>query len=251
MPCYKPLDAWRPDSSTGSKKLIFSYNSKTCNSLTPHLQVPCGRCVGCRLERSRQWAIRCVHEASLHEKNCFITLTYNDENLPADQSLHYEPFQLFMKRLRKKYGSGIRFYMCGEYGEKLARPHFHACLFGHDFDDKKVWKKTDAGSVLYRSAELEKLWPFGYSSVGDVSFESAAYVARYIMKKITGEAAESHYKFFRPYNRGDIRPPARIYSNVFETRSRQELVPEILGGRVSSRSCCFARGQSVQAPKIL
>lgn len=224
MPCYKPLDAWRPDISSGVKKLIFQYNPKLCSSPMPELQVPCGRCVGCRLERSRQWALRCIHEARMHKQNCFITLTYNDENLPADKSLHYEDFQKFMKRLRRKFGEGVRFYMCGEYGENLGRPHFHACLFGVDFADKKLWRKSPSGAFLYRSATLEQLWPFGYSSIGDVTFETAAYVARYIMKKITGEAAELHYRFFRPFNRGDIRPPARVHKDVSKTRYCSRMV---------------------------
>lgn len=140
--------------------------------------------------------MRCLHEAKLHEKNCFITLTYNDESLPKDRSLHYRDFQLFMKRLRKKYGSNIRFYMCGEYGEKFDRPHFHACIFGFDFSDREYWKRTGSGSKLYRSKELEKLWEYGFSSIGDVNFESAAYVARYIMKKVTGQGKhDQHYKF--------------------------------------------------------
>ncbi|AXH74125.1 MAG: replication initiator protein [Microviridae sp.] len=225
MPCFKPLDAWR-DPSNPSGKLIFSYNAKRCGSPAPDLKVPCGQCVGCRLERSRQWAIRCVHEASLHKKNCFITLTYNDEHLPENSSLDYRVFQLFMKRLRKKYGDNIRFYMCGEYGENFGRPHFHACLFNHDFSDKKLWKTVNK-MPLFRSAELEELWPFGFSSIGSVTFESAAYVARYIMKKITGEAAEKHYTFRRPFNRGDILPPSRIYQNVSETRSRRRVVRKV------------------------
>jgi hypothetical protein len=119
-----------------------------------------------------------------------------------------------MKRLRKEYGEGIKFYMCGEYGPKLGRPHFHALLFGHDFSDRKLWSTTPAGSKLYRSAELEKLWDKGFSSVGDANFESAAYVARYIMKKVSGEAAESHYTFCRSFNRGDISPPRRVHKDV-------------------------------------
>jgi hypothetical protein len=88
--------------------------------------------------------------------------------------------------------------MAGEYGEQHARPHYHACIFGYDFPDKKLWQRTSAGSMLYRSAELETLWPFGHSSIGDVTFESAAYVARYIMKKQTGKDAKSHYKRIHP-----------------------------------------------------
>lgn len=229
MPCYHPLDAWRPIDASFSKKLIFTYSPKFCGSVEPDLKVPCGRCIGCRLERSRQWAIRCVHEASLHKDNCFITLTYNDENLPADRGLHYEHFQLFMKRFRKAIAPAkIRFYMCGEYGEDLGRPHFHACIFGFDFPDRKLWRKSGAKSNLYRSAMLEQLWTFGYSSVGDVNFESAAYVARYIMKKISGEAAESHYTRFRPFNRGDIRPPRGIHKDELEARFGEGLDGPIL-----------------------
>ena len=100
-----------------------------------------------------------------------------------------------MKRLRKKAGTpGIRFYVGGEYGERYRRPHFHACLFGYDFNDKVLAKKTRSGFQLYRSPTLEKLWPYGFSSIGDVTFESAAYIARYVMKKITGDKAEKHYE---------------------------------------------------------
>jgi hypothetical protein len=88
--------------------------------------------------------------------------------------------------------------MAGEYGENFGRPHWHACIFGLDFDDKKLWKRTSANSLLYRSADLELLWPFGYSSIGDVTFESAAYVARYIMKKVTGKNAAEHYQEIDP-----------------------------------------------------
>uniref|UniRef100_UPI0040472208 rolling circle replication-associated protein n=5 Tax=Pseudomonadati TaxID=3379134 RepID=UPI0040472208 len=158
------------------------------------LTLPCGQCVGCRLERSRQWAVRCMHEASLYEQNCFITLTYNDENLPDDGSLHYDHFQKFMKRLRKAVSGRVRFYMAGEYGEQLGRPHFHACLFNYDFSDKVFFKRTGSGSNLYRSAKLESLWPYGYSSIGDVNFQSAAYVARYIMKKVNGKHQDEHYE---------------------------------------------------------
>ena len=136
-----------------------------------------------------------MHEASLYKDNCFITLTYDEEHLPEDYSLHYDDFQRFMKRLRKRFqGKTIRFYMAGEYGENFGRPHFHACIFNLDFEDKYLWQKTDSGSKIYRSKILEELWPFGYSSIGEVNFQSAAYVARYIMKKVTGDMAEQHYE---------------------------------------------------------
>lgn len=192
MACYHLLDAYRDRS--GAIKFGSPLVSKGGRSLYERLQIPCGQCVGCRLERSRQWAMRCLHESSLHEENCFITLTYNDENLPSDLSLNYKHFQDFMKRFRKAFGPDIRFYMCGEYGEKFDRPHFHACIFGFDFDDKQLFFTSPSGAKVYRSAKLEKLWKYGYSSIGDVTFESAAYVARYIMKKQTGQDAERRYE---------------------------------------------------------
>ncbi|AXL14704.1 replication initiator protein [Microviridae sp.] len=198
MACFHPLHGYYSRSEftkTGKRKVIFNrseaYEDKK-------ITLPCGQCTGCRLERSRQWAIRCLHESQLHEKNCFITLTYSDDHLPTDGSLNHGHWVLFAKRLRKKYGKGIRYYMCGEYGEQFARPHYHACLFNHDFEDKLQFSERD-GIPLYQSEALNKLWstpygdPLGFASVGDVTFQSAAYVARYIMKKITGEKAEEHY----------------------------------------------------------
>lgn len=163
--------------------------------ISRNLTLPCGRCIGCRLERSRQWAIRCVHEASLYEDNCFITLTYNDASLPSDGSLDYSHFQRFMKRLRRSYpGRVIRFYMCGEYGSQMLRPHFHACLFNLSFPDMVLHSVTGSGSKLYRSDVLDRVWGLGFASIGDLNFETAAYCARYVMKKITGSLAADHYR---------------------------------------------------------
>lgn len=134
-----------------------------------------------------------MHEASMHRDNCFITLTYSDENLPAYGSLVKSDFQKFMKRLRKEIApETVRFFHAGEYGERLGRPHYHACLFGYAFPDKVEFTRRGEFPV-YRSRLLERLWPFGLSEVGSLTFESAAYVARYVTKKITGKAAEDHY----------------------------------------------------------
>lgn len=135
-----------------------------------------------------------MHEASLHDDNSYITLTYNDDHLPLDGSLDKKHFQDFMKRLRKEVSPiKIRFFHCGEYGEKFARPHYHALVFGYDFPDKKYFN-TLRGHKRYVSELLEKIWGKGFCLIGSVTFESAAYVARYIMKKITGDDAEHHYK---------------------------------------------------------
>ena len=187
MSCFKPLEAWR--SPLGDIVFKPLYTDRPSAGM---FKLPCGQCIGCRLARSSMWATRCVHEAQLHKQNCFITLTYNDDNLPYPPTLSIRPLQLFMKRLRKRFGAGIRFYACGEYGEKFGRPHYHACIFGFDFPDKKLWKISN-GFNLFVSDALAALWPYGYAVIGDVTFESAAYVARYIMKKITGDRAEAYY----------------------------------------------------------
>lgn len=130
----------------------------------------------------------------MHSVSSFITLTYSDEKVPYGHTLHYPHFQKFMKALRHKLDKPLRFFMCGEYGALTKRPHYHMALFGAGFHgDRYPWRKSSAGFQLYRSPLLEKLWDFGNAEIGDLSFESAAYVARYCTKKITGEKAESHY----------------------------------------------------------
>lgn len=216
MPCFRPLKGYRAKSrnENGKRPVVFSWREGFYD--TP-IDIPCGQCIGCRLERSRQWAVRCVHEASLYADNCFITLTFNDANIPEDGSLDVRHFQLFMKRLRKKYGENIRFFHCGEYGAHKGRPHYHACLFNFDFPDKVLWSIRD-GVRLYRSDSLQSLWPFGFSTIGEVTFESAAYVARYIMKKVTGDAADSHYDGRKPEYTTMSRRPG-IGSGWFEKYS--------------------------------
>lgn len=190
MTCFHPLSAFK----TVEGSIVFNSNK---GNIKEALKLPCGQCVGCRLERSRQWAIRCVHEASLYSQNCFITLTYRDADLPDDHSLSVREFQLFMKKLRKKYGPKIRFYHCGEYGSQFGRPHYHACLFNFDFPDKKIWTIRE-GMPLYTSDALTEIWGKGFCTIGEVTFESAAYVARYIMKKVNGDAAADHYQYVHP-----------------------------------------------------
>lgn len=146
------------------------------------LELPCGQCVGCRLERSRQWAVRCMHEAQMHERSCFVTLTYKT----VGPSLVPRDLQLFLKRLRREVGP-VRFFACGEYGELNSRPHYHACIFGYRFADLKYWKLSGSGSKIYTSETLDRIWSHGLCSVGDVTFESAAYVARYVMKLELGK----------------------------------------------------------------
>ena len=205
MPCYHPLTAWiaRRDSfhPSGKPRYVFNHDKGL-----PHTEVKlkCGQCAGCRLDRSVQWATRCMYEASLHSENCFLTLTYNDENLPSDGSLQRDAVPLFMKRLRKAlHPKKVKVFYAGEYGDpsKSFRPHYHLCLFNHFFSDSDLYSCKSAkisGRLesyrLYTSKKLAALWPFGFSTLGDLTFESAAYVARYCMKKITGQYADEYYQ---------------------------------------------------------
>jgi hypothetical protein len=198
MPCYRPIRAWhsRTLNPSGKRSLVFK-QSEACDPINS-IDLPCGRCVGCRLEHSRQWAIRCLHESQLYEDNVFVTLTYDENHLPGDGSLVPKHFQDFMKRLRKKYSDRkIRYFHCGEYGDKFQRPHYHAIFFNLDFEDKKLHQAKD-GFRLYTSEILQRLWGFGFCIIGSVTFESAAYVARYITKKVTGDKSEEHYNGRKP-----------------------------------------------------
>ena len=199
MPCYHPMQGYPSSEKNANGKNPIAFK-RPHNFQGDPIEIPCGKCIGCRLERSRQWALRCIHEAQLYENNCFLTLTYAPENIPPYGSLQLRDWQTFMKRYREKFsGITIRFFMCGEYGEnlehskngKLGHPHYHACIFNHDFSDKRIHSRRD-GIDLYTSPTLSKLWPHGYSTIGDVTFDSAAYVARYVLKKQLGKNSRSH-----------------------------------------------------------
>lgn len=196
MPCYSPLKGFK-DKVTGG--LRFRRGSAAGEPM----KVACGQCLGCRLDRSRMWAARIVHEATLWPTNTFVTLTYRDQDVPAGGTLVKSHFQKFMKRLRKKFPDRkIRYYHCGEYGDQLNRPHYHACLFNLDFADKELFKERD-GNKLFVSQTLEDVWGYGFCTLGEVTFQSAAYCARYVLKKVTGHAADSHYERLDP-NTGEI-----------------------------------------------
>jgi hypothetical protein len=187
MPCYSPLKGFVNTESGG---IVFKRGSNA----GANMEVACGQCLGCRLDKSKEWAMRIVHESSLHDENCFLTLTYDDEHVPADGSLNKKHFQDFMKRLRWRYPEKkIRYYQCGEYGEKYGRPHYHACMFGIDFNDAEVIAEVRPGQILRSSPALEQLWPFGFNTIGSLTYESAAYCSRYVLKKVNGKQAEDHY----------------------------------------------------------
>lgn len=219
MTCFHPHTVLYPvlPDSDGKRRLMFSgdflerygfdvdfskpvqVNSSTGEIGAFTIRIPCGKCIGCRLDYSRMWAIRSVHESAMHSNNTFVTLTFNDSYLPDDRSLHKSEMQSWLKRFRKRFGSGIRYMLCGEYGDKTQRPHYHIIFYNFKFPDMKFWT-TRRGQIYYRSEILESLWtdPWskesrGYCVIGDVSFESSAYVARYVTKKLDGYLGESKY----------------------------------------------------------
>lgn len=187
MPCYHPITGYRSKyvNSTGKRSIVFNTKDGYADL---QVDLPCGKCVGCRLEYSRQWAVRCMHEAQMHEANSFITLTFNEENIPGDQSIRKDHLQRFFKRLRKNTGVKFKYFACGEYGDQNHRPHYHAVIFGYDFPDRTLYTKTKGGHLLFNSETLDKAWQDqGYAVIGDVTFDSCAYVARYVMKKRKGD----------------------------------------------------------------
>lgn len=199
MTCFAPLDAQILPAVGRKQKTV-----KVLRKGSPYrnADLPCGRCIGCRVEKSREWAIRCTHEASMHDANAFLTLTYNPENMPDGETLVPADLTDFVKKLRNKLRSEeeetpIRYFGCGEYGDKLKRPHYHILIFGYGFPDKTYWTRSN-GLKLYRSEFLEEVWDKGHSLIGDMTFESAAYCARYVCKKITGEKKNEHYQGKEP-----------------------------------------------------
>lgn len=208
MSCYVPLPAYRLEDGG----VVFHPRARHGGVLGAPLSLPCGQCLGCRLDRAKAWSLRIMHEASLSRDNCFVTLTYDDAHLPPASSLRHLDFQLFMKRLRKRFsGRSVRYYMCGEYGSINFRPHFHACLFNVSFSDQCYFRRSDSAvgsdSAIYTSPSLAALWPLGHSSVCPLTLQTAGYTARYVISKVTGDAAASHYSGRTPeYNRMSLRP---------------------------------------------
>lgn len=200
----------------GGKKIYskdkFHYSN---DCLDEWIEIPCGQCIECRLARSRKWADRCMLEHKYHDSSYFLTLTYDNDHIPKNPiydeytgevyaenaTLVKKDLQDFMKRLRRAYEySGyenkLRFFACGEYGSTTLRPHFHIIVFGLQLNDLRLYKRNFNGDNLYNSAFIEKVWKKGFSVVGEVTWQSCAYVARYIMKKHLGKDSD----FYDVYN---------------------------------------------------
>lgn len=225
MPCYSPLKAFQIGLTENGKPKykICSYQTdhveqqpngswipthlsmrgaRACSVVRSFIEIPCGQCIGCRLQYSRMWADRCMMELQYHKESYFLTLTYDDMHLP--RSMYVDPntgealtsytlckrdLQLFFKRLRKYLGEDvkIRYFACGEYGDSTFRPHYHAIVYGLHLDDLRLYKTTREGWNYYNSDTLTKIWKNGFVVVADVTWETCAYTARYVVKKAKGK----------------------------------------------------------------
>lgn len=196
--CFRPKQCWVAPELTpaGNKKLVFKLPymaewSPTEKARYTEMAVPCGQCLSCRVTKAAMWSFRVMSEARDHRDNCWITLTYDQEHLPLHGSLNRGDPTNFFKRLRHHLGDvKVRYFGCGEYGDKRERPHYHICLFGYYPDDLVAYDRTRRGEPLYRSPFLEKVWGNGLVQVSDLTAYNAAYTARYSLKKVVGKFAD-------------------------------------------------------------
>ena len=201
MPCYRPVKGYRRTDGA----LEFKRGPMSTGQL---MTTSCGRCVGCKLDHAKSWMIRCVHEDRTAYKKTgmpgsFLTLTYAPEHLPPGGSISKKTHQIFIKKfrdhLRDTGGPTIRYFMCGEYGADEyhedpedptvpkvllgpGRPHYHYLIFGFQFQDEEYWK-THRGHDYFLSPTLQKLWPYGFSTIGRLTPETVGYTTRYVLKK--------------------------------------------------------------------
>lgn len=157
------------------------------------VDLPCGKCVGCLQDKARGWAVRCFHESTQHLRNCFVTLTYNDEHCPG--RLCKPDLQRFFKRLRAR-GVKLRYFACGEYGGKFGRPHYHALFFGQDFLDGSIQMGVKDG--YYTHPLLDEVWGNGFVTIAPCEPASVFYVTGYTLKNL-GQDDTFHLASKRPY----------------------------------------------------
>lgn len=177
MGCFYPIDAWRSKepNESGRRPMVFN----PLKGQDDPLQLPCGKCNGCRADQAMEWAVRLYHESLLHKQCSFLTLTYDDDHLPDDGKINKRHLQLFFKRMRRA-GYKLRYFACGEYGEQTHRPHYHAIIFGQDF----INEKSDLSADLYENLRVTRLWGHGQVVIGTPSPGAFFYVAGYCHKKI-------------------------------------------------------------------
>lgn len=215
MPCVHPIRAWRNNfSDLRSRKRSAPFfqpppKSAIKGGTVKEIRLPCGKCIECRIDYSRQWAIRGLCELQFSPRASFVTFTYRNDDLPNGGSLVKEDYQKFLKRLRRA-GFKFTYMLCGEYGEKLGRPHYHAIIFGEDFKKGASLAPISQSSdmPLYENPTLTRIWGKGHVVFGDVSYASIQYVAKYVTKKINGPLAKDHYQGKMPeFMRMSLKTP--------------------------------------------
>lgn len=181
MACFHPISAWQ-DLKSG--RWLFHQSAK--HELGPRMDTPCRQCMGCRLDLAQEKSLRAIHESAFHERSCFLTLTLDDDHFPSSQAAWVESFDYGLKRIRKgfaKRGVLIRTMGCLELGGQTHRPHGHLLVWGADYPRDRPVARGESGSMCYESDELCKAWRLGHATVGDLTEQSAGYVARYTVTK--------------------------------------------------------------------
>ena len=195
----------------------------------PPIEVPCTMCIGCQLQRSFEWGIRAMHEAQMYQSNYFVTMTYSDEHIPKDHSLKKSDHQNFLKKLRRKIEpEKLRYFLCGEYGEQTSRPHYHACLFNVRLDDLEFRTVNEKGDRLYASQKLEETWGKGFVTVGELTMETAMYVAGYTLKDTKIKRRRDEKGHLVPYTVVDPE------TGEIEERKRPYMVASNRGGGIGA-----------------
>lgn len=177
MPCYHSRPAWQTGKE-GRKSISFQFQQSS-----PDFFIPCGKCEGCRATARSDWAIRIFHESQNWDRNCFVTLTYDDQHLPPE--IRKDDIQNFIKRLRKQSDRKIRYYAVGEYGEQTRRPHYHIVIFNEDFMSSRYYYSIS--DSMYGNSELQRTWGMGQVTISELNMARAKYTAGYVTKKINDQ----------------------------------------------------------------
>lgn len=264
MTCFHPLQAfWR---SVNRDAITFDVSQ---SATKVPFQLPCGRCIGCRMEKARQWGLRCMNEAKMWRSSYYVTLTYNDEMMPPGGTVCLRDVQLFMKKLNKlqsgdawenpvtgKVKRSPRYFLGAEYGDDNRRPHYHALLFNVSFGDLRAHSSNKRGEPLYVSATLSDLWGNGFVTLGAVTFDSAVYCAKYALKKLTisdNSSMEVRDEYERRYIVYDADGIVYERDREFAVMSRCPgigmLYYDKYGGEIRSHDNLIVNGRKVRPPR--
>lgn len=268
MTCYRPqpaLQSYNHLSRTWSRpKILYPENRyadgarvfrrqfgdfsdvRTRHIKQRYITLPCGVCFGCRCDNSRMWSLRMMHEHRYHDHNYFLTLTYSDENLPPGAVLQYRDLQKFWKSARHVFQdpqSPFKYFACGEYGDKSLRPHYHAAVFDFRIPDLRPYKRV-GGGWYFLSDALRKCWGHGHVIVADLSWQSAAYIARYVTKKMHGANVRDRGTFDPVTGEVDLFPVER----AFQSNGLGKPFYEEFADQIWEKDACLFNGKYLIKP---